>query len=113
MHLHDIDTGSTQGVHARIVVAGCIDTINADGVDAELLEEWYIPSTSSAVSQRINIGGRFAKGIVRVSHDCSWMGMSTLRGWTRSFGALTLFLICNTLDVKPAPIFGVEVPSRS
>ncbi len=48
------------------MIKGCVDTVNANGIDIQLFQEREVASTSIAISQRVDERGRFRKWGVRI-----------------------------------------------
>ena len=51
------------------MIEGGIDAVNPNGVDRQVLKEWYITGTSRSISKRISEGGRLRKRRVGIIGD--------------------------------------------
>jgi hypothetical protein len=90
--LDKVDSGIVEELHASIVVLGGIDSINTNGVDTKLLEQWHITSAACLVGERI--GERI--WLATSSCSCTVCGDEIL-------------LICNTLDEELGTVLVEEV----
>jgi len=71
--VHGVYSGLVKGAHARIMTAGVVHAVNADDVDPEVLQSWYITSTSTGVSQGVDEGGGLKERVVGIISGLAWM----------------------------------------
>ena len=58
-HVKDqIDAGILESLHAVIVALGVVDSVDTDGVDAQVLEVLDVTLTDAGVGKRVLVGGR-------------------------------------------------------
>ena len=65
-HAHSVDARLTKSAHAVVMVERRVDTVYADGIDGELLEEGHISRTCSAVRQRVDERRGLRERVVRI-----------------------------------------------
>jgi len=78
---NQVDTSSSKHGHALIVVQGCVDGVDTDGVDTETLEKGDITSANIRVRQRIPLGLSDlcgSTGLVINTLDKEWFSLGSV-----------------------------------
>lgn len=68
-HLHGIYSGSTESAHARVVIQARVDTVNADGIDTQVLQKRQVTGASSAVGEGVYEARRLLECVVITRND--------------------------------------------
>ena len=70
--VHCVNTCPTEGLHACVVVQGCVNAVCANGVDFQLLKVGQVAGASATIGQRVNEAGWFSECIAGTSDDSAF-----------------------------------------